>query len=136
MPQENGWATGPEHCDEDGRVCPYCGSENTDSGSLDTQAGQVVESDCECLDCGKLWGNLYNIAGWYDDTEELHEDTRSVENREAVPRLQEQVKLLREALEEGKQLLATHPEVGIGNSKVHFCYHKFRAALEATKGEA
>ena len=52
---------------------------------------------------------------------------------EAAPRLKEQVKLLREALEEGKQLLATHPEVGIGNSKVHFCYHKFRAALEATK---
>lgn len=50
--------------------------------------------------------------------------------------LQEQVKLLREALEEGKQLLATHPEVGIGNRKVHFCYHKFRAALEATKEEA
>ena len=52
---------------------------------------------------------------------------------EAAPRLAKQVKLLREALEEGKQLLATHPEVGIGNSKVHFCYHKFRAALEATK---
>ena len=55
---------------------------------------------------------------------------------EAAPLLKEQVKLLREALEEGKQLLATHPEVGIGNSKVHFCYHKFRAALEATKEEA
>ena len=53
--------------------------------------------------------------------------------QEECDRLAEQVKLLREALEEGEQLLATHPEVGIGNSKVHFCYHKFRAALEATK---
>ncbi len=91
MPQENGWATGPEHCDEDGRVCPYCGSENTDSGSLDTQAGQVVESDCQCLDCGKTWGNLYNIAGWYDDKDDLHEDTRSIDDREHM-------KLLRESL--------------------------------------
>ena len=105
MPQENGWATGPEYCDNDGLTCPYCGSETTDSGSLDTQAGQVVESDCECLDCGRTWGNLYNIAGWYDNTDELHEDTRSVENREAVPRLQEQVMLLQEVAEDARKEL-------------------------------
>lgn len=76
MAQENGFATGAEHCDNDGRTCPYCGSENTDSGSLDTQPGQAVESGCECLDCGKTWGNLYNVVGWYDEDENLHEDTR------------------------------------------------------------
>ena len=97
MPQENGWATGPEHCDNDGRTCPYCGSENIDTGGDETQPGQIVECGCECLDCKRTWSNLYNIAGWYDDTDELHEDTRSVENREAVPHLQKQVKLLREA---------------------------------------
>ena len=98
MPQENGWATGREHCDNDGRTCPYCGSENTDTGGDETQPGQIVECGRECLDCKRTWSNLYNIAGWYDDDEELHEDERNAENREAVPRLQEQVKLLREAL--------------------------------------
>lgn len=93
MPQENGWATGPEHCDEDGRVCPYCGSDNTESGSLDTQAGQVVESGCECFDCEMLWSNLYNIQGWYDAAKDLHEDTRDIDTREHT-------KTLREALRE------------------------------------
>ena len=95
MHEETNIATGPEHCDKDGRVCPYCRSENTDSGSLDTQAGQVVETSCECLDCGKSWGNLYNIAGWYDETEELHEDTRKIDEIEA---LKEKVRKLREGL--------------------------------------
>ena len=130
MPQENGWATGPEHCDNDGRVCPYCGSENTDSGSLETQAGQVVESDCECLDCGKLWGNLYNIAGWYDETEELHEDTRSIDDREHV-------KILREAIEDARKELdaqATYfghhldPE-----NNLFRILRKLESILEATK---
>lgn len=74
MPQENGWATGPEHTANDGRTCPYCGSENTDTGATDMQPGQVVESSCRCLDCNRLYRNLYNIIGWYDDEEELHED--------------------------------------------------------------
>ena len=101
MPQENGWATGPEHCDNDGRTCPYCGSENTDSGSLDTQAGQVVESGCECLDCGKTFGNLYNIAGWYDESEELHEDLRDFNNREHVRKIHALAKAALEATKEG-----------------------------------
>ena len=119
MPQENGWATGPEHCDNDGRTCPYCGSENTDSGSLDTQAGQVVESDCECLDCGKTFGNLYNIAGWYDESEELHEDLRDFNNREHV-------RILREALVDlcDSQLSSRDRENAIARGL---------AALEATK---
>lgn len=121
MPQENGWGTGPEHCDEDGRLCPYCGSENTDSGSLDTQAGQVVESGCECLDCGRLWSNLYNIAGWYDAAEDLHEDTRSIDDREHV-------KQLRKALVDlcDSQLSSRDREDAITRGL---------AALEATKGE-
>lgn len=119
MPQENGWATGPEHCDNDGRTCPYCGSENTDSGSLDTQAGQVVESGCECLDCGKTFGNLYNIAGWYDESEELHEDLRDFNNREHV-------RILREALVDlcDSQLSSRDRENAIARGL---------AALEATK---
>lgn len=127
MPQENGWATGPEYCDNDGRVCPYCGSENTDSGSLDTQAGQVVESGCECLDCGKTFGNLYNIAGWYDESEELHEDLRDFNNRE-------QVRILREALE----AIDKHPTNG--NSEpdsmaeaLEQIHALAKAAIEATK---
>jgi hypothetical protein len=34
---------------------------------------------------------LYNIAGWYDDKDDLHEDTRSIDDREHM-------KLLRESL--------------------------------------
>jgi len=178
MPQENGWATGPEHCDNDGRVCPYCGSENTDSGSLDTQAGQVVESGCECLDCGKTFGNLYNIAGWYDESGELHEDTQTadagskaredvhthgpwhyeakegevhslfgsictvhgwdnpddetVPNAEllaSAPRLQEHVRILREALTEAnKRIKALSPDGYIAPER-----WKIESALEATK---
>ena len=139
MPQENGWATGPEHCDSDGRTCPYCGSENTDSGSLDTQSGQVVESGCECLDCGKTWDHLYNIAGWYstdeDGNDTPHEDLRHMEDGD---RLREQVRILREALERMERW-ASHEETrkaldcsGVlgdyGNSVV-----MYRAALEATK---
>jgi len=118
MPQENGWATGPEHCDNDGRTCPYCGSENTDSGSLDTQAGQVVESGCECLDCGKTFGNLYNIAGWYDESEELHEDLRDFNNREHV-------RILREALAATTQAFT--------GEEVERAQAQALAALEATK---
>ena len=128
MPQENGWATGPEYCDQDGRVCPYCGSENTDSGILDTQAGQVVESDCECLDCGKTFGNLYNIAGWYDADENLHEDLRDLNNREHV-------RLLREAL---SQVIAGLQHANEGYSEDNFGdeIRAGLAALEATKEDA
>lgn len=139
MPQENGWATGPEHCDNDGRTCPYCGSENTDSGTFDTQAGQVVESGCECLDCGKTWDNLYNIAGWYhtdeDGDDTLHEDLRRMEEAE---KLREQVRILREALERVNRECTITP-----NEDPHLCHDydsvsaetviAVRTTLEATK---
>ena len=84
MPQENGWATGPEYVAEP--KCPYCGSEDFDSGSLDTQQGQVVETDCECQECGKTWDALYNVQGWYHTDEDgkhtLHEDTEQMDRLE------------------------------------------------------
>lgn len=88
-------ASGAEHCDEDGRVCPYCGSENTDSGSCESKAGQQVEGGCTCLDCGKTWSNLYNIAGWYDEDEELHEDTRKIDQ---IEEMETTIKTLHRAL--------------------------------------
>ena len=94
----------------------------------------------ECQDANGNWTLREADGTEHGDTETciatVYGGVMEQELIEAAPRLAEQVKLLREALEEGKQLLATHPEVGIGNSKVHFCYHKFRAALEATKEEA
>ena len=91
----------------------------------------------ECQDANGNWTLREADGTEHGDTETciatVYGGVMEQELIEAAPRLAEQVKLLREALEEGKQLLATHPEVGIGNSKVHFCYHKFRAALEATK---
>ena len=94
----------------------------------------------ECPDANGNWTLREADGTEHGDTETciatVYGGVMEQELIEAAPRLAEQVKLLREALEEGKQLLATHPEVGIGNSKVHFCYHKFRAALEATKEEA
>jgi len=129
MPQENGWATGPEHCDNDGRTCPYCGSENTDSGSLDTQAGQVVESGCECLDCGKTWDNLYNIAGWYhtdeDGDDTLHEDLRRMEEAE---KLREQVRILQEAAQDVLSCCEANDSDSLANA-----HQALSAALESTK---
>ena len=91
----------------------------------------------ECPDANGNWTLREADGTEHGDTETciatVYGGVMEQELIEAAPRLAERVKLLREALEEGKQLLATHPEVGIGNSKVHFCYHKFRAALEATK---
>lgn len=133
MPQENGWATGPEYCDQDGRVCPYCGSENTDSGSLDTQAGQVVESDCECLDCGKTFGNLYNIAGWYDADENLHEDLRDFNNREHVRILQEALLSTREMIWNKDIPSPTTPEYREWHENCQKFMKHIDAALEATK---
>lgn len=133
MPQENGWATGPEHCDNDGRTCPYCGSEDTDSGSLDTQAGQVVESGCECLDCGKTWDQLYNIAGWYHTDEDgnntLHEDTQTAD---AGSKAREHVRILREAL---AKVVAGLQHANEGYSEDNFGdeIRAGLAALEATK---
>ena len=130
MPQENGWATGPEHTDNDGRTCPYCGSEDTDSGSLDTQAGQVVESGCECLDCGKTFGNLYNIAGWYDESEELHEDLRNFNSREHVRILGEAAEDARQELEAQAAYFGSH----LARTTTWFrILRKLESALEATK---
>ena len=146
MPQENGWATGPEHCDEDGRLCPYCGSEDTDSGSLDTQAGQVVESGCECLDCGKTWDQLYNIAGWYhtdeDGNDTLHEDLRDFNSREHVRILREALAAVlpyatsrAEDLDEAKQNGNEDPKYPGADAAWQACKNA-EAALEATKEEA
>lgn len=53
---------------------------------------------------------------------------------EAPPKvLKERIRILREALAEIRAQMKMHPEVQRGNSKVHFCYHKADAALEATK---
>ena len=92
--------------------------------------------------------NLIGAFGSYKDLKEMpgeHHWIRRVRPSdgtapswcpEAPPKvLKEHIRILREALEKGEQMLAGHPEVEIGNSKVHFCYHAFRAALEATKGE-
>lgn len=143
MPQENGWATGPEHTANDGRVCPYCGSENTDSGSLDTQAGQVVESGCTCLDCNRSWSNLYNIAGWYDDVDEtLHEDLEQYQKAEkceeaeaTAEALKKKIGTLREALE--KTLGAITGRMGpTAIAAIKTILMESHAALEAAKGEA
>ncbi len=43
---------------------------------------------------------------------------------------------LLEALEEIEQQLAEHPDKDTGNSKVHYVWHKARAAIAKAKGEA
>lgn len=100
MPQKNGWATGPEHTADDGRTCPYCKSENTDTGSDETQPGQIVEGGCTCNDCGRTWSNLYNIAGWYDDgdDETLHEDLEQHDKAERANRLETERDFYRDTL--------------------------------------
>jgi len=100
MPQENVWATGPEHCENGGTTCPYCGSKNTETGGSEgNYPGQLIDGG-HCLDCGKTWGNLYNIAGWYDEEDKLHEDTEQMDEAE---RLKEVNAALLEALESNLQ---------------------------------
>ena len=50
-----------------------------------------------------------------------------------APKLEENVSIMQEALEEIQAQMKEHNEVQRGNSKVHFCYHKARAALERLK---
>lgn len=80
MPMKNGWATGQEHCKNDGMFCPYCGSkETTFPKPLRVELGNANEDHCKCLSCQRTWGNLYRIAGWFDDSgiSDLHDDTQS-----------------------------------------------------------
>ena len=100
MPQENGWATGTEHCTNNGRTCPYCGSENTNTGSTEMQPGQVVEGGCTCLDCERSWSNLYNIAGWYSGEfeDELHEDLEQHDKAEKADVLEKERDHFRDTL--------------------------------------
>ena len=70
----------------------------------------------------KTFGNLYNIAGWYDESEELHEDLRDFNNREHV-------RILREALTEANERIkALSPDGYIAPERWRIEY-----ALEATK---
>ena len=43
--------------------CPYCGSEDIEGGSVQTD-NRVVWQPVRCLTCGRKWNDLYTIAGY------------------------------------------------------------------------
>lgn len=61
-----------------GGVCPYCGSENIEGGSIDIQ-GKTAQQEVSCLECGAEWNDVYHLAG-YNDLKD--EDGEPIQHKE------------------------------------------------------
>lgn len=48
-----------------GGVCPCCGSENIEGGSIDIQ-GRSAYQEVSCLECDASWNDVYHLAGYND----------------------------------------------------------------------
>ena len=57
------------YLESEGRHCPYCNSQNIDSGLVHLE-GDGFEADVSCNDCGKSWRDVYGLV----DVEELESD--------------------------------------------------------------
>lgn len=104
MPDENGWATGPEYIDNSS-LCPYCGSDDIDGGTGNSfEETIMVSSGCKCNQCGKRWSELFSLQGWYDESDALHEDTRQFDENEI---LKQTVASFRTAVQQIEELTAS-----------------------------
>jgi len=61
-----------KYVENGGRTCPFCGSTEIDSDSLDAD-GSVAIAKVECLDCHKVWEDIFTLTG-IGEAEEAEED--------------------------------------------------------------
>ena len=133
--------SGTEYVQNSGE-CPYCGSDDIDGGIDNSFEGDIMISDgCGCNSCGKTWAENYQLTGWIGRDEndgKFFEDTRESEKianlEDESTKLREQVKILREALEDASfeiELRVTE-DGGDAYSVTKACM-KYTKALEATK---
>ena len=56
-----------EYTDDRGTKCPYCDSDNISAGHFEPE---TFNADVACLDCKKVWTEIYKLVGY----EELKND--------------------------------------------------------------
>lgn len=54
-----------EYADVKGTVCPVCGSDDLDGGSVDIDAGTATQ-EVVCLECLSSWTDVYTLTGYAD----------------------------------------------------------------------
>lgn len=116
--------------------CAGCGTEFAPEDLPDARVEEIVQAVADAADTSKTVPENCVAIGesrmleleekerWYD---ELHGHWL---------RLIGKVAILRQGMSALERMLKDHPEAAIGNSKVHFCMHAARGALDTTKGDA
>jgi len=59
----------------DGAHCPFCGSDQIEGSSFDTDAG-CVRQDIDCKACDATWTDSYHLAAVIDEAGNVWDDTR------------------------------------------------------------
>jgi len=54
-----------DHCEKDGRCCPFCGFEETEGSSVETGGGHATQ-EMSCLVCDGEWEDQYKLIGFND----------------------------------------------------------------------
>ncbi len=44
-----------------GEICPYCGSNEINAGSRDSESNLIIQS-VECRDCGRQWTDIFKLV--------------------------------------------------------------------------
>jgi hypothetical protein len=54
-----------QYLEKRGMICPFCGSHDIEGGSMDFEAGEIVQS-ISCHDCGERWVDVYKLVAVAD----------------------------------------------------------------------
>ena len=55
--------TNEEHVAAEGMSCPFCDSDETEGGFVETGGGQA-QQEMYCHDCEESWIERYALTGW------------------------------------------------------------------------
>ncbi|MGA8222325.1 MAG: hypothetical protein WB780_11780 [Candidatus Acidiferrales bacterium] len=56
---------GKKYLEQHGLVCPFCGSWDIEGGSLDFDAGEIVQR-ISCHECNERWTDVYKLVAVAD----------------------------------------------------------------------